>query len=142
MFWGVFSYDFKGPCYVYLKETATQTKRYAGIINAHNNLQMPAIQAEWDIKVAEDIAKWAALGKRKPKRLTLFENFVKNHPLIMSREKNKGGIDYMRYKYKVLELLLIPYMREVSLQRPHDPDNLDIPGPIFQQDNAASHISH
>jgi hypothetical protein len=22
MFWGVFSYDFKGPCYVYLKETA------------------------------------------------------------------------------------------------------------------------
>jgi transposase len=48
----------------------------------------------------------------------------------------------MQYRYEVLEPLLIPYIREVSLQRPHDPDNLDVPGPIFQQDNASSHISH
>jgi hypothetical protein len=33
-------------------------------------------------------------------------------------------------------------MTEIDLQRPHDPDNLDIPGFIFQQDNAPSHKSH
>jgi len=60
----------------------------------------------------------------------------------MSREQGKGGVDHMRYRYEVVEPLIIPYIREVALQRPHDPDNLDVPGPIFQQDNAPSHISH
>jgi len=46
MFWGCLSYDFKGPCYVYLKETAAQTKHYAKIIKTHNRLQLPAIQKE------------------------------------------------------------------------------------------------
>ena len=61
---------------------------------------------------------------------------------MMSRELGKGGIDHIRYRYEVVEPLIIPYMRERALQRPHDPDNLDVPGPIFQQDNALSHISH
>jgi len=46
MFWGTFSYDTKGPCYVYLKETAAQRKQYKAIIKAHNDLQLPTIQAE------------------------------------------------------------------------------------------------
>jgi len=68
MFWGIFSYDFKGPCHVYLKETAADKKRYAEIMKRHNDLQLPAIQAEWNAKVAADIAKWAALGRKKPGR--------------------------------------------------------------------------
>jgi hypothetical protein len=141
MFWGTFSYNTKGLCYVYEKETAAQTKQYAALIKAHNNLQMPAIQAKWDIKVAADIAKWAVLNRLKPGKLALFVNFVKRHPLIMSREKNNGGIDHMRYRYEVVEPLIIPYIRERAIQLPHDPDNLNIPGPIFQQDNAVSHKS-
>jgi hypothetical protein len=49
----------------------------------------------------------------------------------MDREKNKGGVDYMRYRYEVVEPLIIPYMYERSIQLPYDPDNLDIPSPIF-----------
>jgi hypothetical protein len=60
--------------------------------------------------------------------------------LFIHRDKNKGGIDHIRYRYEVVEPLVIPYMREVSLQRPHDLDNLDILGPIFQQDNAPSYV--
>jgi hypothetical protein len=33
----------------------------------------------------------------------------------MYRDKNKGGIDHMQYRYEVVEPLIIPYVREVSL---------------------------
>jgi hypothetical protein len=38
MFWGIFSYDFKGLYYVYLKETVVDKKRYAKIIKRYNDL--------------------------------------------------------------------------------------------------------
>jgi hypothetical protein len=142
MFWGCFSFDFKGPCYVYLKETAAQTKHYQQIIDDHNALQLPMIRAQWRAKEALKALKWLALGRKPPGKPAVFENFRKRHPLTMSREQGRGGIDHVRYRHEVIEPLVIPYMREVSLQRPHDPDNLDIPGPIFQQDNAPSHKSH
>jgi hypothetical protein len=141
MFWGTFSYDTKGPCYVYLKETAAQRKQYKAIIKAYNDLQLPTIQAEWRIKAAADTEKWRLLNKKKPGKPALFENFRKKHPLIMSREKGKGGIDYIRYCYEVVEPLIVLYMYKRSVQLPHDPNNLSIPGPIFQQDNAPSHKS-
>jgi hypothetical protein len=46
MFWGYFSYNFKGPCYVYYPETAKEKKYYQSIIDAYNTLQLPIIQAE------------------------------------------------------------------------------------------------
>jgi hypothetical protein len=60
----------------------------------------------------------------------------------MKRENGKGGIDHMRYREEVVKPLVIPFMAEIDLQRPHDLDNLDIPGFIFQQDNAPLHKSH
>ena len=33
-------------------------------------------------------------------------------------------------------------MRKVSLQHPHNPNNLNVPSLIFQQDNASLHISY
>jgi hypothetical protein len=48
----------------------------------------------------------------------------------------------MRYREEVVKPLVIPFMAEIDLQRPYDPDNLDIPSFIFQQDNAPSHKSH
>jgi hypothetical protein len=50
----------------------------------------------------------------------------------MSREQGKGRVDHIRYRYKVVEPLVLSYMREITLQIPHDPDNLDPPKPIFQ----------
>jgi hypothetical protein len=142
MFWGCFSYDFKGPCHVYLKETAAQTQHYQKIIDDHNALQLPIILMQWRAKEALKLLKWSDFKRKPPGKPAVFENFRKHHYLTMLREKGKGGIDHIRYRHEVIEPLVIPYMREVSLQRPHDPDNLDIPGPIFQQDNAPSHKSH
>jgi hypothetical protein len=59
--------------------------------------------------------KWAVLGRKPPSRLALFENFRKRHLSTMHRDGNKGGIDYMRYRYEVVKPLVVLYMREVSL---------------------------
>jgi hypothetical protein len=142
MFWGCFSYDFKGPSHVYHPETADEKIKYKKMMDDHNAAQMDAIQEEWDKLQVVDAIKWTALGRKKPGKPALFENFVKNHPRIMKREKGKGGIDYVRYKAEVLEPLLVPFMKAIDQQRPHDPDSLESRGFIFQQDNAPSHKSH
>jgi len=95
MFWGCFSYDFKGPCHVYYPETANEKIKYEKMMDDHNAAQMDAIQEEWDKLQVADAIKWTALGRKKPGKPALFKNFVKNYPCIMKREKGKGGIDYM-----------------------------------------------
>jgi len=51
-------------------------------------------------------------------------------------------VDNLRYTYEVLEPHLIPFYKEIMLQR-HDPDTFkhDQPPFLFQQDNAPSHAS-
>ena len=142
MFWGCFSYDFKGPCHVYHPETTDEKIKYKKMMDDHNAAQMPAIQEEWDRLQAADAMKWIALGRKKPGKPALFKNFVKNHPWIMRREKGKGGIDYIRYKTEVVEPLVVPFMKAIAQQRHYNLDNLESHGFIFQQDNAPSHKSH
>lgn len=142
MFWGCWTYEVKGPCYVYRKETAAQTKAYSEIMKDHNLSILVSLRAEFDIKQAAMTAKWAALGRKKPGKAALFDNFVKYHPEIMKREKNKGGIDHMRYRHEVVEPLIIPFLKALESTPCHDPDSLEpAPKPIFQQDNAPSHNS-
>jgi hypothetical protein len=40
MFWSCFSYDTKGPCHVYYKETAEQKLHYQEIINNLNDTEI------------------------------------------------------------------------------------------------------
>lgn len=142
MFWGCFSYDFKGPCHVYHPETTDKKIKYKKIMDDHNIAQMPAIQEEWDRLQVADAMKQKALSRKKPGKPALFKFFVKNHPQIMKREKGKGGIDQVRYKAKVVKPLVVPFMKAIDQQRPHDPDNLESCSFIFQQDNVPSHRSH
>ncbi len=142
MFWGCFSYDFKGPCHVYHTETAKENIKYKRMIDDHNTLQMPAIQEEWDRLQAADVVKWIALGRKKPGKPALFENFIKNHPRIMKREKGRGGIDHVRYQAEILEPLVVPFMTTINQQKPCNLDNPESRRFIFQQDNAPSHKSH
>jgi hypothetical protein len=61
---------------------------------------------------------------------------------MMKKGKSRGRVDNLRYTYEVLELLLIPFWKELIVQR-HDPDTFkydQIPY-YFQQDNAPSHVS-
>jgi hypothetical protein len=41
MFWGCFSYDFKGPCHIWRKETPKEQKTAQQIIDGWNQLREP-----------------------------------------------------------------------------------------------------
>jgi hypothetical protein len=46
MFWGAFSYDYKGPYYIYLKETKAKKVKYKAIINKYNTILLLYKEAE------------------------------------------------------------------------------------------------
>jgi hypothetical protein len=58
--------------------------------------------------------KWIILNRKKPGKLVLFENFVKNYSRIMKREKGRDGIDHVRYKAEIIEFLIIPFMKVID----------------------------
>jgi DDE superfamily endonuclease len=142
MFWGCFSYDFKGPCHMYSKETTKDKKRRKQVIDQHNALQMPAIREEWYQKLQLEQWREETTGKKKKGPKTLFSNFVKNHELIEKREKGRGGVDHVRYKDEVLKPLVIPFMQWVEEKRRKHPEKYGTQSFIFQQDNAPAHNSH
>ena len=43
---------------------------------------------------------------------------------MMKKGKSRGGVDNLRYTYEVLEPLLIPFWKELIVQR-HDPDTFE-----------------
>ena len=46
MFWGLFSYDYKGPRHVYYTETAKEKAIYKGIMDEYNTVLLPHKEAE------------------------------------------------------------------------------------------------
>jgi hypothetical protein len=128
MFWGCFSYYYKGPCHIYHAETAEEKLEYAQIIKMDNAMLQPQIWEEWKQLEAADAMKWMQKGRRKPERSATWEAYWKRYK--KQREKGKGGIDFIRYIYKVLKPLLILFFHQI-----------DEPGFLFQQDNAPSYAN-
>jgi hypothetical protein len=95
MFWGSFSYNYKGPCHIYYSETKDEKAKYQDIIDQYNTVLLLQKQAEWACLQATDILKWQRLNRKKPGVPVTWEVFWKKN--IIKREKGKGGINYMRY---------------------------------------------
>jgi hypothetical protein len=142
MFWGCFSYDYKGPCYIYYKETEEQKIFYEEKMQQNNDEEIEAeARAEFNRIQAEKEEKWRLKGRKQPGKPASWEVYWENHKQKRDR-KYKGGIDNMRYTYECIIPLLIPFIEEINIQI-HNPDEFecDIPRFVFQQDNAPSHAS-
>ncbi len=63
MFWGCFSYDKKGPCHIWKKETAQEKQEAQDYLDQVNAEREPVARAEWERKTAERRSKM----KRKEK---------------------------------------------------------------------------
>jgi hypothetical protein len=141
MFWGSFTYDFKGPCHIYYKETEEQKESNEAEMDRINEEEVEAeCRVAFDAQEREKERKWDEKGQKWPKKRASWEVYWKNH--MMKKGKSRGGVDNLRYTYEVLEPLLIPFWKELMVQR-HDPDTFEcdqIPY-YFQQDNAPSHVS-
>jgi hypothetical protein len=69
MFWGCFSYDYKGPCYIYYKETEEQKIFYKEKMQQNNDKEIEAeARAEFDRIQAEKEEEWRLKGRKKPRK--------------------------------------------------------------------------
>jgi len=67
IFWGSFSYDHKGPCHIYKKETVADKRLVVAELEAWNRDLEPSMKAEWEIATEERRAKLRKRsGGRKP----------------------------------------------------------------------------
>ena len=121
MFWGCFSYNFKGPCHIWATETAAE-KRAAEEELAKRNIALELdAKALWEI--TKDMRRHLRLrGAAKGKEPQWVFNKT-NGKLV--REGKAGGIDWYRYQEVILKQKLLPFAKEHSL--------------IVQEDGAPSH---
>jgi hypothetical protein len=127
MFWGCFSYDQKGPCHIWQKETAKEHKEAEERINELNKELEPICREAWELET-----RFNRLGLRnRPGPKPEWKWNAKHGKL--TRDKSKGGIDWWRYYDKILKAKLIPFAKECMEKRP---------GTVVQEDKAPAHSHH
>jgi hypothetical protein len=68
---GLFFIQFKGPCYVYYKETPEQKLQYEELIEKLNEEEIKAKgQEQFAFEQAELAEKWKEKGRKKPGKAT------------------------------------------------------------------------
>jgi hypothetical protein len=123
MFWACFTYDFKGPCHIYYKETEEQKEEFAENVDKLNEEEIEEeARAAFDAQEREKERIWDKKGKKWPNNRASWEVYWKNNQFKKGR--SRGGVDNIRYTYEVIEPLLIPFFKEITLQN-HDPDTFD-----------------
>ena len=122
MFWGCFSYDHKGPCHVWQKETAAEKKKAQNDLDRRNALNESNCRTEWELSSAFN-RKMNLRGQ--PKGRTHTWRFTKETGKLV-RESTKGGVDWYRYSELILKQKLIPFAQRHSL--------------TVQEDGASPHI--
>lgn len=123
MFWGCFSYDFKGPCHIYQKPTTAETKIAVKELEIANRAREQRARAEWELNNAFSRLQLRPRPGRKP----VFNFTPKYGKLVRS---SKGGIDWYRYQKEVLVPKLLPFAQKCKRTRP---------GTIVMEDNAPAH---
>ena len=69
MFWGLFSYDKKGPCHVQEKETPQEKRERKADLDARNSLIKKANKAKWIKEQKRWLREWTKAHRRAPSRI-------------------------------------------------------------------------
>lgn len=127
MFWASFTYDAKGPCYVWPNQNAKMKAKYKAMMDKYNAEHEAEDREKWELETAMRRMGIARnKGGPKPK-------WVYNEKTGKQVRKGKGGIDWIRYREEILKPRYIPFMKR--LKKDHGDYHL------VQEDNAAAHIS-
>ena len=111
MFWGCFSYDYKGPCHCWKSETAKEKKIAENHIKGLNDRLEPAARQEWELNQGTSRLGLRGVGGPKPK--WRFNEATGAYV----RKKGSKGIDWWRYRTVILEPLLIPFAKRCNLNQ-------------------------
>jgi hypothetical protein len=124
MFWGCFTYDYKGPCHIWKRETADEKRKSTAILNDWNRSIEEAACTQWEANEAIRRAGLKRQGKRRQWKFNASTGaFVRD---------SKGGVDWWRYLNEILIPKLLPFAQSCKCQRL---------GTIVQEDKAPSHTS-
>lgn len=128
MFWGCFTWDKKGPCHIWTKESAQERAAADEELEKLNKELEPQLRAEWEITTA---MKRVNLRRRPGGRKPEWRFTEKNGKLV--RNSKASGIDWFRYWKLILLPKLIPFAKDCMKERPDT---------LVQEDNAAPHAHH
>jgi transposase len=132
MFWGAFSYDKKGPCHVWEKETAEEKRERKADLEARNSLIEKANKQKWEKEQRKWLRDWTKAHGRKPSGMRkTWKHNEKTGAFVV--KNGRGGINWYRYQKRILIEKLLPFAREFQKDRPDT---------IVQEDNAPAHKSH
>jgi len=123
MFWACFSWGYKGPYHIWSDETPQMTARYDRFIRQYNEDHEAAHKAAWE---AEETIRRAQL-KRPPRVPRTWKHTEQTGAMV--RKATGGGIDWVRYRFEILEAKFMPFMSTLGQSF------------IAQEDNAAPHAS-
>ena len=125
MFWACFTYDIKGPCYVYPTETAQAKRATKAWLDKLNKEREPELRSQWELETGI-----RRTGLRNKPGIKPEWKYTARNGLL---ERGNGGIDFARYVSEVAEPLLLPFIRERQRHRPNT---------VLMEDGAACHIHH
>jgi len=125
MFWGSFSYDRKGPCHIYQKETNAERKAANKQIEKLNKELEPIKKAKWELNTA---MRRMGLRNKEGKKPQWRWN-KKNGKII---REGTGGVDWVRYQKHVLLPKLLPFAQDCLESRPET---------LVMEDGAPCHLS-
>ena len=90
MFWGSIAYDYKGPYYIYAKETAALRQALLNELRLLNNKRELIEHSEWDIEQANIDAQHESNGTHRRGVRPLWENNFQPYTRSVG-----GGIDWL-----------------------------------------------
>jgi transposase len=124
MFWGCFSYEHRGPCHIWSKETAHEKKVAAAELAARNREIEADCREQWELvtKTRRHLRIDRQAKGKEPK----WQFTEKTGKLV--RNAKAGGIDWYRYQKLILRQKMLPFAREHNL--------------VVQEDRAGPHSHH
>jgi hypothetical protein len=123
MFWGSYTYDYKGPFHMWKPETAKEKKQSVKDLERWNKELEPLARAEWELNTP-----MRRLGLRnRPGVQPKWKWCAETGKLARGRG---SGIDWYRYQTQVMVPKLIPFAQRLG------------PDFIVQEDNAPAHAHH
>ena len=129
VFWGCFTYDQIGPCYIYPIETTKAQKETQKWLDKLNEEREPELRSQWELETAMCRAGFRNKPGKKPEKKPEWKFIPKTGRL----QRGKGGIDFARYIREVAEPLLLPFIRKCQRHRPDT---------VLMEDGAACHVHH
>jgi hypothetical protein len=96
MFWGSFTYDKKGPCHVWEKETPQEKRDRKANLDARNKKNEKAHKAKWQKDYHKWVKEWTkAHGRRPGGQKRVWVHNEKTGAFVV--KNGRGGINWYRY---------------------------------------------